>query len=246
MSPNGDPFYDAPGVIDAYRAGRPSGLSSPNEVMEEPAVLAALGDVSGRRVLDLGCGDASFGQRLLEHGATAYHGVDASTRMLSLARENLVGRGGLLTHAAIEDFSADDSSFDLVVSRLALHYVEPLGAVLGRCRRWLDPAGQLLITVVHPVITSHDARASTEEVRTSWVVDNYFRAGPRPQSWLGGSVTFYHRTVEQYVGTVLDAGFRLVGLSECEPHESTFGGDDDEYARRSRIPLFLLIHAQVA
>ena len=78
------------------------------------------------------------------------------------------------------------------------------------------------------------------------VVDDYFRAGPRPQAWLGGNVTYYHRTVEQYVTTVLDAGFRLEGLSECDPQESAFGGDDDEYARRRRIPLFLLISAEVA
>jgi hypothetical protein len=35
------------------------------------------------------------------------------------------------------------------------------------------------LTVVHPVITSHDARASTDEFRGSWVVDDYFAAGPR-------------------------------------------------------------------
>jgi hypothetical protein len=97
--------------------------------------------------------------------------------------------------------------------------------------------------VLHPVITSHDARPSTSERRASWLVDDYFLSGPRPQEWMGGSVVFHHRTIEQYVGALGAAGFRLTTLSECEPRWETFDGNQEEFARRRRIPLFLLLGA---
>ncbi|MEV4400494.1 methyltransferase domain-containing protein, partial [Nonomuraea sp. NPDC049607] len=69
----------------------------------------------------------------------------------------------------IETFSAPPHTFDLIISRLALHYIDDLDAVLAACWRGLSPGGRLLITVVHPVITSHEARQSTEQARTNWV-----------------------------------------------------------------------------
>jgi len=212
--------------------------------MEEPAVLAELGDVRGVRVLDLGCGDARFGKWLLEQGVEHYHGVDSSAGMVRLARTNLSADAAHVTHSTIEGFRTTDGSVELVVSRLALHYVEPLDDVLNRCRQWLAPGGRLLITVLHPVITSHDARPSTNQLRTSWLVDEYFRPGPRPQEWLGGSVLFHHRTVEQYVRALSRAGFHLTALSECPPQWEAFDGDQQEFDRRRRIPLFLLLGAR--
>ncbi|MFB4273429.1 methyltransferase domain-containing protein [Nonomuraea sp. GTA35] len=75
-------------------------------------------------------------------------------------------------------------TFDLIVSRLALHYVDDLDSVLAACRRSPSPGGRLLITVVHPVITSHEARQSTGQARTNWVVDHYFHPGVRQRNWL--------------------------------------------------------------
>lgn len=240
----GGAFYDQPGVLDRYARHRRSGVSSPNLVMEAPAVTAAVGDVIGARVLDLGCGDGAFGGWLLDRGAASYLGVDASAQMVRAAAADLARPGARVRHAAIETFDAEPEAFDLVVSRLALHYVDDVRSVFARCRRWLAPGGRLLVTVLHPVITSHDARATSDELRTAWVVDDYFDAGPRPQRWMGGSVTFHHRTIEQYVTALVDAGFRLTALRECEPDRSAFDGDEAEYRRRRRIPMFLLLLAQ--
>lgn len=104
----------------------------------------------------------------------------------------------------------------------------------------------MVLTVVHPVITSHDARASTEEQRTSWVVDDYFSAGPRDQDWLDGRVRWHHRTVEDYVTAFQRAGFALTALSECAPRPERFAGDETELVRRRRIPLFLLLAGRCA
>jgi SAM-dependent methyltransferase len=235
----GGAFYDEAEVFERYRQHRQWPLN-PNMVMEEPALIDELGPVSGLRVLDLGCGDAEVGRVLLDAGCVSYIGIDGSEKMVQAARAALVGSVGEVARCDIEEFSAPLASFDLVVSRMALHYVEDLGRVLRVCHACLAPSGRIVFTVVHPVITSHDARASTAEPRESWVVDDYFVAGPREREWLGARSVWHHRTIEDYVYELRRAGFELTNLRECAPRRERFD-DDAEFERRRRIPLVLLL-----
>jgi SAM-dependent methyltransferase/predicted nucleotidyltransferase len=235
----GGAFYDHPEVLERYRS-RHAALSDPTEVMEEPALLAELGDVEGARIVDLGCGDAAIGRRLLDAGCRSYLGIDGSANMVQAATETLDGTAGRVIQGDIEEFTAPPNSVDLVISRLALHYVDDVAAVFRACRRCLTPGGRIVFTVVHPVMTSHDARESAEQVRTDWRVDDYFAGGPRPQKWLGAMVTWHHRTIEDYVTTLQRAGFDISALRECRPVPENFN-DVSEYARRRRIPMFLLL-----
>jgi SAM-dependent methyltransferase len=221
-----------------YLAHRHAGPSSPNTVMEKPAVLDQLGDVAGRRVLDLGCGDGSFAPTVLARGAASYVGVDGSPAMVETARAT-VGGPATFELCSIEDFEAPPGSFDLVTSRMALHHVEDLTGVLRAVRRLLTGDGRLIFTVVHPVITSHDDQPAGR--RTTWTVDRYFEPGPRRRTWFGRPVTWYHRTVETHVGALHDAGFSLDVLSECEPRPELLVDDAEELARRRRVPLMLLL-----
>jgi SAM-dependent methyltransferase len=235
----GGAFYDDPGLFERYQEHRAWALS-PNEVMEGPALFEELGSVEGLRVLDLGCGDARIGRELLEGGASRYLGIDGSQRMVEAARCVLAGTDGEVVRGDIEDLAEPDCSFDLVVSRMALHYVADVGPVLRGCYRCLAARGRIVLTVVHPVITSHDARASSTEPRQDWVVDDYFVTGPRDQQWLGTRTVWHHRTVEDYTSELSDAGFTLSGLRECVPHRDRFD-DETEFQRRLRIPLVLLL-----
>jgi SAM-dependent methyltransferase len=54
--------------------------------------LAELGDLSGKRVLDIGCGSGRYAVALAERGADVL-GVDLSPAMLALARERATSRG---------------------------------------------------------------------------------------------------------------------------------------------------------
>jgi SAM-dependent methyltransferase len=58
---------------------------------DRPAVLAALGPVAGRQILDAACGPGLYLRELLERGAevTAF---DASPVMVALARRQAAGR----------------------------------------------------------------------------------------------------------------------------------------------------------
>jgi len=235
----GGAFYDDPELFERYQQHRAWSLN-PNIVMEGPALFDELGPVLGLRVLDLGCGDAEIGRELCSAGAARYRGIDGSTRMVQAAQLILKDTTGEAVLRDIEDLSEPAESFDLVLSRMALHYVADLGGVLRACRACLAPGGRLVFTVVHPVITSNDARESSGEPRQDWLVDDYFVTGPRDQQWLGTRTVWQHRTIEDYVSELLGAGFTLTNLRECAPRRERFD-DDEEFERRRRIPLVLLL-----
>ena len=239
--PRGGEFYETDAVRSAYLEHRHSGGHSPNTVMEEPAFLAALGSVAGQRVLDLGCGDGSTSPLLMAGGAASYLGVDGSPGMIVVANEMHGGGHVRFLEGDIEDASPGEGEFDVVISRMALHYIERLDVVLGQIRQALPVGGRLIFSVVHPVITSHDS--SDGRPRTSWTVDGYFDRGARERPWFGSTVTWQHRTVEDYVSLLLNYGFRLDVLSECEPDADLLADEPDELARRRRVPLMLLLGA---
>lgn len=237
----GSHFYDDLGVRELYLTHRHSGQLSPNVVMEEPAFLEAVGSIRGLRVVDLGCGDGSTGGVMLELGAASYLGIDGSEGMIAAALERDPVPGATFSRQHFEDLQLPDRSFGLVISRMALHYVGDLGPVFETVRRALHPGGRFVFSVTHPVITSHDSQ--TTGPRTSWTVDDYFVRGQRPRPWFGSTVTWHHRTIEDYVRLVLGHGFRLAGLSECEPSPSLLADNQDELQRRRRVPLMLLVSA---
>ncbi len=241
VSGRGGGFYEADDVRGAYLRHRHDGSRSPNTVMEEPAFVDALGPVAGCRVLDLGCGDGSTAELVLGRGAASYVGLDGSAGMIGEARRRVASDQATFVHGDIEDLDVDAGSFDVVISRMALHYVERLDAAFAAVRGALVDDGRFVFSVVHPVVTSHDT--PSDGPRTSWTVDGYFDRGPRDRAWFGAAVRWQHRTVEDYVRLVLQHGFRLDTLSECEPSEVLLGDDADELARRRRVPIMLLIGA---
>src|SRR3954451_21197921 len=120
---NGPAFYDDDQGFATYAAHRQS-RDNPNDTLEGPAIRELVGSAAGLRILDLGCGDARFGRDLLPEGCASYTGLEASHNMARLARETLTGTDGQLIESTIEGWPYPLGAFDLVVSRLALHYVE--------------------------------------------------------------------------------------------------------------------------
>src|SRR5215210_462191 len=57
-----------------------------------PLTFRMLGDVRGRRVLDLGCGEGAYSRELVRRGA-AVVAVDGSARLAAVARERAAAAG---------------------------------------------------------------------------------------------------------------------------------------------------------
>jgi SAM-dependent methyltransferase len=239
MAHDGSSFYDDDGVFDTYTARRKR-PDNPNDTLEKPIILELAGDLAGRRILDLGCGDAAFGVEALQQGCQSYVGIEGSQNMAAAARQNLAGTAGQVVHATLESWDYPAEAFDLVISRLVFHYIEDVYSVFRKIYRVLVSGGQLVFSVEHPVITSCDRGWQGAGPRQDWVVDNYFDTGQRITSWMGGQVIKYHRTVENYYTSLQRAGFVVESLREAEPHRDRFE-QEETFLRRKRIPLFLIM-----
>jgi SAM-dependent methyltransferase len=242
MSKEGPEFFDNPDVFDQYLQHRES-RDNPNDAMETPVILDLLGPVHAGRILDLGCGDGRLGRTLLERGAATYVGVDGSAKMVALAKENLRGSAAQVVREDIRSWAYPLEAFDIVLSRLALHYIEDLDGVLHRIRGSLAPDGRFIFSVEHPVLTSCDKALPPGTIRQDWIVDNYFDTGQRVTRWMGELVVKYHRTVEDYFVSLQRAGFVIEQLREGKPDRHAFSSNES-FERRMRIPLFLIFGAR--
>jgi SAM-dependent methyltransferase len=242
MTKNGPDFYDQSQVFNIYSAHR-SRPESPNETMEQPILWNLIGDVHGQSVLDLGCGEAKVAKRFKDAGAKSYLGVDGSKNMIEQAQLNCEAGFSAVTCSWLEDFSSEHNSFDLIISSLALHYIEDLDATFKTIFKALKPGGRFIFSVEHPVITSSNKALENTALRQSWIVDDYFLRGERSVLWMGDEVKKYHRTIEDFLNLLTDNGFNFKRLRESDPPKNKFT-DVDLLYRRRRIPLFLFLSAE--
>lgn len=243
MGKNGPEFYDDDTVFSTYMSRRDGRKDSPNDLLEKPVIDELTGSLAKLRILDLGCGDARYGREALQQGCQSYLGIDGSKNMIALARKILAGTAGEAVRAAIETWEFPRQQFDLVVSRLALHYVEAIEPVFARVFEALVAGGRFVFSVEHPVITSSDKGWQTSGPRQEWIVDNYFETGSRRTLWMNGEVIKYHRTVEDYFMALRQAGFGVDAVRESRPKRELFT-DPATYERRKRIPLMLFFGAR--
>ena len=236
---DGPSFYDDDDIFISYIAKRHR-PDNPNDTLEKPVILELAGDLANRRILDLGCGDASFGCEALKKGCQTYVGIEGSQNMVAMARQNLAGTAGQVVHATVEGWEYPAAAFDLVISRLVFHYIQDINSVFKQVFQTLVGGGRLVFSVEHPVITSTDRGWQGNGPRQDWVVDNYFDTGPRITSWMGGQVVKYHRTVENYFVGLQRAGFIVESVRESEPQRERFE-QEETFQRRKRIPLFLFV-----
>ena len=80
-----DNIYDNKTFFDNYIEMRNDKENiSANEVVEMPAIYAALPNLKGKRVLDLGCGCGNNCMKAVEMGASYVLGTDISKNMIEL------------------------------------------------------------------------------------------------------------------------------------------------------------------
>lgn len=113
-------------------------------VLERLETEALIGDVHGKRVLDLGAGTGHYAFWAMSHGARSAVALDFTAEMLAGAP-----RPAVVADAARLPFGA--GAFDLVVGALVMSFVGDRGGLLREAARVLGPGGVLVLSDMHEV-----------------------------------------------------------------------------------------------
>lgn len=154
--------------------------ANPLPALEEPYVRAALGDVRGFDVVDLGCGTGRHTAWLAEAGARVT-ALDFSAGMLERARRKVsAATVRFLVHDLHEQLPLGDASFDAAVCGLVLEHLRDLRAFFTEVRRVLRPAGRAVVSAMHPAMFLRDSRARFTDPDSGAIVapgSNPYRLG---------------------------------------------------------------------
>ena len=135
--------YDA--IAEQYKRSK---LTPWRTCIEQYTLLELLGDLCGKSVLDLACGEGYY-SRIFKHlGASRVVGLDLSTKMIELARAS-EAEASLGVEYAVGDATAfePDETFDIVTAAYLLNYADTKEKLLAMCQtvsRSLRPGGRFV------------------------------------------------------------------------------------------------------
>ena len=214
-----------------------------------PAVEALMGEVAGRRICDLACGQGRVARYLADLGASVV-GIDLSTKLLEIARrhEEAMPRGIEYIQADARNLDGDMfGTFDGVVCFMALMDIPDLAPTLASVARILRPGGWFVFAILHPCYhtpQSGEIASPAGTVRTirSYFIEGHWRSDTRTGP--PGKVGAYHRTLSTYINALTDAGLQLMRLSEPHPTPNLNDSPSLSGSRRpvwSEVPAVLVV-----
>ena len=216
---NNQNIFDNDIFFDGYKSLR-AGETNYNDLLEQPAMAKLLPDLTGKSVLDMGCGYGHNCVDFVRRGAKRIVGIDISEKMLAVAEcESVHGKIRYL-NMSMTDVSKLGETFDFIYSSLAFHYVEDFDAFAKDMYSVLNNGGQLLFSQEHPIITAtidgngHFNKNENGD-KISYTFSNYNQPGERRIHWYVDGVIKYHRTFSNIINALAKAGFVIEEV--CEP-----------------------------
>lgn len=219
-----------------------------------PGVLRLLGDVKGRRVLDVACGQGVFSRILRERGAQVV-GVDAAGELVRIARD----RSDPAIAFHVLDARAMGATpeppfggnFDAAVCVLAIQNIHPIQGVFAGVGRALREGGRFIVVMMHPAFRGPGETAwGWDEARRVQYrrVDRYLLprkapivthpgAAPDQYTWT------FHKPIGAYVKAMRQGSMLVDALEEWPSHKTSQPGPRAaaENQARKEIPMFMAI-----
>lgn len=236
-------IYDNEIFFSGYKKLR-TNENNANNLFETPALFSLLADLEGKVILDLGCGYGDHCAEFIRQGAAKVVGVDISSKMLAVAEEENSHPGITYLNMPMERIDELDEAFDIVVSSLALHYVEDFQGLVKNIFALLKQDGIFVFSQENPLTTcfSSGNRWTRDEQGNKIYanVSNYSTDGERQSVWFVDDVKKYHRTFSSIVNTLVDAGFIIEKMIEPIPTAEMLE-KHPEYKDLLHKPDFLLV-----
>lgn len=220
----------------------------------EPNLIRVLGDVKGKKILDIACGEGYFSGLLAEMGAKVT-GLDIGEELISIAKQKY-------TKPAFHHMRAEDvgtlkrEQFDIAICVLALQNIEDIKAVFQGIASILRPGGRFIFVLNHPVLrnprvtdwgyddVSNIQYRAVSQYLTESKIEIDMNPGEKNRYKKKYTVSFA-RPIQFFVKQLSKANLYICGLEEWVSHKTSEPGPRSEAENKARheIPLFMCVES---
>ena len=198
-----------------------------------PQVMQELAPLSGKDVLDLGCGEGYVSRLVAQAGARSVFGIDISSEMVARAQQaSASGAPCPMTFQSgnattFQDFPTEE--FDRVIAIFMVSYLTcaEMTAVFRTVRARLAPGGRFVFAVPHPSLPY--VRPLEKPVYFDSKGRDYFAGVDQSYEGLiwrrdgkAVPVSYMHKTFADYFDALAAAGFhtlpKVIELTVTEAH----------------------------
>jgi ubiquinone/menaquinone biosynthesis C-methylase UbiE len=209
-----------------------------NAHYERPSLISLLPDLQDKSVLDLGCGPGEHFELFLSRKCSHITAIDLSQPMIDMVKKEY--GSNVVCYKQNLDMGIPkerDSTYDLVVSALTVHYIKNISFLFKEVYRVLKKKGVFLFSTHHPLLDFSYSKSG-----------NYFSTEKLTQNWqtIGRpvEVMFYRRPLSSTFAGLTKAGFHITAVSEGKPSEKLKSISAEDYKRLTTKPFFLFVRCQ--
>lgn len=211
-------------------------------VSEEKCQL--FGDVSGKKMLEIGCGN---GQSLQYHGerkASELWAMDISEKQIEKAKQHLTECGlsaKFICSPMEEECGIPMDYFDFVYSVYAIGWTTDLEGTFCRIASYLKKDGVFIFSWSHPIHKCVVAENNTLAFKKCYFDESWYSV-----SLDESELTLSDRKLSTYVNALAKAGFVIEEMIEESDDEILQSQDEDnEFAKKAKmLPVTFVIKAR--
>ena len=200
------------------------------------------GNVSGKKVLEVGCGRGHSLQYIAERGASELWGIDISEKQLKLTKQYLTECGlsaKLICSPMEEECGIPEDYFDIVYSVYAIGWTTDLDGTFRRIASYLKKDGLFIFSWSHPIHKCVEREEDKFIFKKCYYDESWY-----PQTLGDGTLTLSWRMMSTYVNALAKAGFFIEQMIE-ESDEDLLRDNDSNHARRAKMfPVTFVIKAR--
>ena len=199
-------------------------------------------DVSGKKLLEIGCGTGRSLQYHGERNAAELWGIDISEKQIDKARRHLASCGlsaKLICSPMEAECGIPEEYFDFVYSIYAIGWTTDLKRTFHRIASYLKRGGVFIFSWSHPI---HKCVSMENNVLT-------FKKCYFDESWYSvsldeGTLTLSDRKLSTYVNALAQAGFVIEKMIE-QSDDDVLRDDHSVFAEKARmLPVTLVVRAR--
>ncbi len=210
-------------------------------VSEEKCQL--FGDVSGKRLLEIGCGT---GHSLKYHGdrnASELWGIDISKNQIEKTKEYLALHNisaKLICSPMEEDCGIPEDYFDYVYSIYGVGWATDLESTICRIASYLKKDGAFIFSWSHPIHKCVAMENDSLIFKKSYFDESWYSV-----SLEGEAISLSDRKLSTYINALTKAGFSIDKMIEESDDEIIQLHKDSEFAKKAKmLPVTFVIKAR--